>query len=118
MMLENIPVKGYRPNLLITLFYGVIAISMWSNMHFWVLLLCACVLLVRLSLYFGHNKHAPNKRTVDLLAVLSAIALLTTSGDLAMLPIMINLLVLACSLKLMLITLRRDFYQLIICGTF
>ncbi|MEG3768506.1 DUF3488 and transglutaminase-like domain-containing protein [Alteromonas sp. 14N.309.X.WAT.G.H12] len=118
MMLEHIPVKGYRPSLLITLFYGVIATSMWSNMHFWVLLLCGCVLLVRLSLYFGQNKHAPNKRTVNLLAVLSAIALLTTSGDLPLLPIMINLLVLACSLKLMLIALRRDFYQLIICGTF
>ncbi|MBU2978889.1 DUF3488 and transglutaminase-like domain-containing protein [Alteromonas sp. C1M14] len=118
MMMENIPVKGYLPTILIALFYGVIALSMGSNVHFWVLLLCGCVLFVRLSLYFGHNKHTPKKRTVNLLAVLSAIALLTTSGDLGLLPIMINLLILACSLKLMLIAYRRDFYQLIICATF
>ena len=118
MMHARLPVARYLPGFLIAIFYAVISASLVADTHFWILLLCFCACVVRFFLYLGWYNHAPGKRTINLLALLASVALITTSDDMDILHIMVNLLLLACSLKLMLLNRRRDFYQVIISGVF
>ncbi|MBU3022595.1 DUF3488 and transglutaminase-like domain-containing protein [Aestuariibacter sp. A3R04] len=118
MMHARLPVASYLPSLLIAIFYAVISVSLVADTHFWILLLCLCACVVRLFLYLGWYNHAPGKRTVNLLALLASVTLITTSENMDVLHIMVNLLLLACSLKLILLHRRRDFYQLVISGVF
>lgn len=118
MMSPTLPVAGNRESLLISLFFLAISISLFGQIHLWVLLLCVCAAVVRLCLYSGLYNHMPGKRMVNLLALLAGVALVTTSEGTDFLRIMINLLLMACSLKLMLLSKRRDFFQLFICGIF
>ncbi|RDV27564.1 DUF3488 domain-containing protein [Alteromonas aestuariivivens] len=114
----RLPIAGNRNSLIIALVFAVLSISLYSPLMLWVLLLALCAVTVRVALYLGWYHHAPNHRTVNLLAILSASTLAWFSSELGFLLSMVNLLVMACSLKLMLLKNRRDFLQLFICGLF
>lgn len=73
---------------------------------------------MRVSLNLGLQKHAPSLRTINLLAVLCGLVLAYFSWHLGALLAMINLLMMACALKLMLLRGNRDFYQLIASAIF
>lgn len=115
---KRLPIAGYSASLFMSLFFIAITLSLWTPLLVWVTLLCVCGLIVRVALYLGWYRHAPSVRTVNLLAVLSALALAWFSIDLGLLNSMVNLLVLSCSLKLLMLTRTKDMLQLFAAGLF
>jgi transglutaminase-like putative cysteine protease len=63
--------------------------------------------------YLGWYQQFPSKTTINLLAILSSLALAWFSPTLGLLLSMINLIVVAGALKLMLLGTRKDFLQLV-----
>ncbi|QJR79681.1 DUF3488 domain-containing transglutaminase family protein [Alteromonas pelagimontana] len=114
----RLPIAGHRASLIIALFFAAVSLGLFSSLMLWVLLLMLCAVMVRISLYIGKYRHAPKSLTVNLLAVLCAITLAWFTPQLGLLLAMVNLLVMACALKLMLLTRRRDFLHLFGCGLF
>ncbi|NMH58793.1 transglutaminaseTgpA domain-containing protein [Alteromonas ponticola] len=114
----RLPIAGHTASLCIAVLISVLSLSLLEPLMVWVILLTLCTLFVRISLYLGWYQNAPNQRTINLLAVLSSLALAWFSLNLGLLFSMINLLVVACSLKLITLSKRRDFLQLFACGLF
>lgn len=104
-------VNSELPYLLISLSFGVLILSLSEALLSWVLLLSGCAVLIRLAAFAKHRSQA-SMRTINLLAVLSLFALAWFGLSIGLLNSMINLLAIACSLKLMLIQQRRDFHLL------
>ncbi len=103
--------------LILTGTFLFVSISLLEPVMSWILVLVVCAVVMRTALYLQLQKHAPSIRTLNLLALLSAIVLAYFSIQLGVLLGMVNLLVLACSLKLMLLRTNRDYYQLVTsCG--
>lgn len=104
-------------HLFLTIVFFVASFSLLEPVMSWILILVVCATVMRVALYLELHKHAPSIRTLNLLALLSAIVLAYFSWQLGILLGMLNLLVLACSLKLMLLRTDKDYYQLITsCG--
>lgn len=104
-------------HLLLTLVFFIVSFSLLEPVMSWILILVICATVMRTALYLELHKHAPSIRTLNLLALLSAIVLAYFSWQLGILLGMLNLLVLACSLKLMLLRSDKDYFQLITsCG--
>lgn len=114
----NVPIAKHQASLLIACTLGGIGLSLFSPLMLWVLVLCLCAVTVRLLLFLGWYPHPPETRTVNLLAILSVLALAWFSFQQGLLLIMVNLLVTACSLKLMVLRQQRDFLQLFLCLVF
>lgn len=108
----RLPIAGHRASLILAIVFFVVSLSLFTPLQIWVLILSGCAALVRVALYLGWYNHAPSSRTVNLLALLSGVTLAWFSLDLGLLLSMINLLVMACSLKLMLMTRKKDFLQM------
>ena len=108
----RLPIAGHRASLILAVLFFVVSISLYSPLQIWVLILSGCAALVRVALYLGWYNHAPSSRTVNLLALLSGVTLAWFSQELGLLLSMINLLVMACSLKLMLMSRKKDFLQM------
>lgn len=103
--------------LILTGTFLFVSISLLEPVMSWILVLVVCAVVMRTALYLQLQKHAPSIRTLNLLALLSAIVLAYFSIQLGVLLGMLNLLVLACSLKLMLLRTNKDYYQLVTsCG--
>lgn len=100
-------------HLLLTATLLVASLSLLEPLMGWILILVICSVVMRLALYLQLQKHLPTVRTLNLLALLSAIVLAWFSFQLGLLRAMLNLLVLACSLKLMVMRSTRDYYQLV-----
>jgi len=99
------------PYLLISLSFGVLILSLFEALLSWVLVLSGCAVFIRVAAFAKHGSQA-SMRTINLLAVLSLFALAWFGLSIGLLNSMINLLAIACSLKLMLIQNRRDFHLL------
>ncbi len=115
---KRLPIAGYKASLFMALFLMMVSLSLWSPLLIWVILLCLCTVTVRVALYLGLYRHAPSTRTVNLLAVLSAVALAWFSLELGLLKSMVNLLVMSCSLKLLMLSRTKDSLQLFAAGLF
>ncbi|WP_353370720.1 DUF3488 and transglutaminase-like domain-containing protein [Aliiglaciecola sp. NS0011-25] len=105
-------------HIILTMVFLCISLSLLEPVMGWILILVVCAVVMRSALYLELHKHAPSVRTLNLLALLSAIVLAYFSFQLGVLLGMINLLVLACSLKLMQLRSMKDYYQLITCCGF
>lgn len=92
----------------------LLSISLFDTVLTWILLLVACATVIRVAIFFGYYKHLPSIRTLNLLAVLSVLGLIYSGLDGGVLLGMVNLLFLACALKLMQVRSRKDVYQLVI----
>ncbi len=114
----RLPIAGHTASACIAIFITILSLSLFEPLMIWVLMLTLCTLFVRISLFLGWYQHTPSQRTINLLAILSSLALVWFSFDLGLLLSMINLLVIACSLKLITLSKRRDFLQLFACGLF
>lgn len=79
----------------------------------WIQILVVCAVIMRAAIFWGMHKHAPSLRTINLLAILCGLVLAYFSWHLGALLAMVNLLMMACALKLMLLRGNRDYYQLI-----
>ncbi|MEW9798246.1 transglutaminase TgpA family protein [Alteromonas sp. CYL-A6] len=108
----RLPIAGHKASLCIAILFALLSLSLMTPLLLWVLLLAGCAVLVRVALFCGWYQSAPSVRTVNLLAVLCALALAWFSTGLGLLLSMINLLVMACALKLMMMSRRQDFLQL------
>lgn len=83
----------------------------------WVIVLSGCAVVVRLAgLQPSYN--LPTSRTVNLLAILAVFALTWFGFSIGLLDSMINLLTVACALKVMLVDEKRDFHLLICASLF
>ncbi|MFT6988138.1 MAG: transglutaminase-like putative cysteine protease [Paraglaciecola sp.] len=91
-----------------------VSFSLFSSVLTWVLLLVACGAVIRGAIYLNHYKHLPSIRTLNLLAVLSILGLIYSALSAGLLFGMVNLLILACALKLMQMRSQKDVYQLVI----
>jgi transglutaminase-like putative cysteine protease len=105
-------------HLLLALALMSISLSLYTPVMGWIQILVICSVIMRVSLNLGLQKHAPSLRTINLLAVLSGLVLAYFSWHLGALLAMINLLMMACALKLMLLRGNRDYYQLIASAVF
>ncbi|MBU3006048.1 transglutaminaseTgpA domain-containing protein [Paraglaciecola arctica] len=100
--------------LLIAATLVLISFSLFSTVLTWILLLVTCGTVIRGAIYFKYYKHLPSIRTLNLLALLSILGLIYSALNAGLLFGMVNLLVLACALKLMQMRSQKDVYQLII----
>jgi transglutaminase-like putative cysteine protease len=91
-----------------------VSFSLFASVLTWVLLLVACGTVIRGAIYLNHYKHLPSIRTLNLLAVLSILGLIYSALSTGLLFGMVNLLILACALKLMQMRSQKDVYQLVI----
>ncbi|MDO6567418.1 DUF3488 and transglutaminase-like domain-containing protein [Alteromonas sp. 1_MG-2023] len=107
-----------RANMLLATCFIVLTLSLITPLLTWVVLIAICAVIMQSALYFGWQENNPSSRTVNLLAVLALIALGWFGLSIGLLNSMINLLVLACALKLMLLSQTRDFLQLFCCCLF
>ncbi|MDO6578966.1 DUF3488 and transglutaminase-like domain-containing protein [Alteromonas stellipolaris] len=101
-----------KANMLLATCFMVLTLSLLTPLLTWVILLAICAVIMQSALYFRWQEYNPSSRTVNLLAVLSLIALGWFGSSIGLLNSMINLLVIACSLKLMLLSRTKDFLQL------
>lgn len=108
----RLPIAGHKASMTIAVLFALITLSLTAPVMLWVMLLAGCAVIVRIALYLGWYHSAPSVRTINLLAVLCAIALAWFGMSLGLLLSMVNLLVMACALKLMIMTKRTDFLQL------
>lgn len=106
--------KGGFSEMLLTLVLVLVSVSLFETVLSWILLLLACATTIRVAIYFNFHKHLPTIRTLNLLAALSALGLIYSGLSLDMLIAMVNLLILACTLKLMQVRSQKDIYQLVI----
>ncbi|MDY6976843.1 MAG: transglutaminaseTgpA domain-containing protein [Pseudomonadota bacterium] len=98
--------------LLLCTAFSLILSTLTSPLMIWVLMLSGCAVVVRVAgLSTLHN--LPTSRTVNLLAVLAVFALSWFGFSVGLLDSMINLLTIACALKIMLVKNERDFHLLI-----
>lgn len=100
--------------LLLSAVLVLVSFSLFSSVLTWVLLLVVCGAVIRCAIYFNHYKHLPSIRTLNLLAMLSILGLVYSALSAGLLFGMINLLLLACALKLMQMRSQKDVYQLVI----
>ncbi|MEP7703590.1 DUF3488 and transglutaminase-like domain-containing protein [Paraglaciecola sp. 25GB23A] len=89
-------------------------LSLFDTVIEWISLLVLCSVVIRCAIFFAYQKHIPTTRTLNLLALLSIVGLIYSAWPLGLLIAMINLLVLACALKLMQVRTQRDVYQLVV----
>jgi len=92
----------------------LVSFSLFSSVLIWILLLVVCGAVIRGAIYFNYYKHLPSIRTLNLLAVLSILGLIYAALSAGLLFAMVNLLILACALKLMQMRSQKDVYQLVI----
>lgn len=100
-------------HLLLMLVLFICSFTLIAPLETWILLIVCCAAVIRFSLFMNWQKHQISLRTLNLLAILSAIVLATFGWQLGLLLGMLNLLVLASSLKLMLLASRQDYFQLV-----
>ena len=100
-------------HLLLALAFLISSLSLIDPVMLWIELIALCAVTVRLSLFFGRQQRLPSHRTVNLLAVLSALTLAYFGFELGLLLSMLNLLVLATALKLMSLNNNKDYFRLV-----
>jgi transglutaminase-like putative cysteine protease len=91
-----------------------VSLSLFTLVLTWILLLVACGAVIRATIYCNYYKHLPSVRTLNFLAMLSVLGLIYTALSGGLLFGMVNLLILACALKLMQMRSQKDVYQLVI----
>lgn len=89
-----------------------VSLSLFDTLLIWIMLLVGCGAVIRAAIYFNFYKHLPSIRTLNLLAALSVLGLIFSGLSSGLLFGMINLLILACALKLMQMRHQKDVYQL------
>ncbi|MCY7296979.1 transglutaminase family protein [Alteromonas sp. a30] len=107
-----------RAHLFLSLSLLIITFTLGEPLLLWVQILMACAVAMRLFLFFNVHKHLPSIRTINLLAVLSAIGLAYSGWHLGLLLGMINLLAMGCALKLMTMRRYQDYFGLIVATFF
>jgi transglutaminase-like putative cysteine protease len=100
--------------LLLSVILVCVSFSLFSSVLTWILLLVACGAVIRCAIYLNYYKHLPSIRTLNLLAILSILGLIYSALSAGLLFGMVNLLILACALKLMKMRSQKDVYQMVI----
>lgn len=99
--------------LMLCIAFSLILFSLTAPLMTWVIMLGGCAVTVRAAGLSALNS-LPTSRTVNLLAILAVFALSWFGFSVGLLDSMINLLTVACALKIMLVEKKRDFH-LIVC---
>ncbi|MBT0587312.1 transglutaminase family protein [Alteromonas oceanisediminis] len=100
--------------LLLSMAYAILVASMTTPVMIWIVILAACACVVRISFYLRWQTAPLRMRTINLLAILGALALAWFSLSIGLLLSMVNLLVMACAFKLMHIAHEKDVKQLFV----
>ena len=103
--------------LLLCTAFSFLLVSLTAPLMTWVLVLGGCAIIVRIA-GLRATYSLPTARTVNLLAVLAVFALTWFGFSIGLLDSMINLLTVACALKVMLVEKKRDFHLLICASLF
>jgi transglutaminase-like putative cysteine protease len=100
--------------LLLAMILVFVSFSLFTSILIWILLLVACATVIRGAIYYNYYKPLPSIRTLNLLALLSILGLIYSALSTGLLFAMVNLLILACALKMMQMRSQKDVYQLVI----
>jgi transglutaminase-like putative cysteine protease len=98
--------------LMLCIAFSFILFTLTAPLMTWVIMLSGCAVIVRMAGLSTLNS-LPTTRTVNLLAILAVFALSWFGFSVGLLDSMINLLTVACALKIMLVEKKRDFHLLI-----
>lgn len=98
--------------LLLAIAFGILTISLFTPVLTWITILAMCATCVRVYVFWRRPTQTLTMRTINLLAVLAALALAWFSLSIGLLLTMVNLLVMACAFKLLKINRRKDLGQL------
>ena len=98
--------------LLLAIAFGILTITLFTPVLIWITILAVCATCVRIYVFWKEPTHTLTMRTINLLAVLAALALAWFSLSIGLLLTMVNLLVMACAFKLLKINRRKDLGQL------
>lgn len=107
-----IPLAKHKAGILLAISFFILVAGLYEQLMAWVVVLNFCAVTVRASLFLGWYKHIPEVRTINLLSILTAIALAWLGIEQGLLNSMVNLLACACSLKLMIMRQQKDYLQL------
>jgi transglutaminase-like putative cysteine protease len=94
--------------LLITVLFSAVCMTLFASIDLFILFIAVMALSMRVLLYFGKYQHVPNTLFINLVAIISGGYLVYASMELPLLRTMINLLVLASSLKIMVLNTQKD----------
>jgi len=98
--------------LLLCVAFSFLLVTLTAPLMTWVITLGGCAVIVRVT-GLSDIHRLPTHRTVNLLAILAVFALTWFGFSIGLLDSMINLLAVACALKVMLVDTKRDFHLLI-----
>jgi transglutaminase-like putative cysteine protease len=104
--------------LYITIVFSIVCLTLMNSILWSVLGIAITAFVMRMLLYFGHHQHIPNNRTINGLAIVSGGVLVYQSQYLDLISTMINLLMLASSLKIMILNTQKDLQALFLALVF
>lgn len=105
--------KSNTPSLILCLTLPLSAMTLSTEVQWWVMVLLMVSAVGRLFLLAGWQKVELSNRTINLLSLLFALPLLYLGWQLGLLLAMLNLLLIAASLKLLRLGGNKDYFQLI-----
>lgn len=106
-----------KAQLLIGLNFLFLTFSMLSTVMTWVLVLVIISVALQALPFFKVDIHHPSVRTINLFAILCALALAYTTWQAGLMIAMVNLLVMACALKILQMYTTRDYF-IVVCVQF
>lgn len=106
-----------KAQLLIGISFLLLALSMLTTVMTWVLVLVFISVALQALPFFKVDIHHPSVRTINLFAILCALALAYTTWQAGLMIAMINLLVMACALKILQMHTTRDYF-IVVCVQF
>ncbi|MCP3427639.1 transglutaminaseTgpA domain-containing protein [Opacimonas viscosa] len=100
--------------LLITLCFTILIATLYEAISIWILLPSVLAVILRFLLYLGLYQHVPSATMLNIIAVLAGGFLIYASTKMALLETMINMLVLASSLKIMVLHTQKDLQAILL----
>ena len=100
--------------LLITVCFTILTATLYDAISIWILLPSVLAVIMRFFLYLGLYQHVPSATAINIIAVLAGGFLIYASINMALLETMINMLVLASSLKIMVLHTQKDLQAILL----
>ncbi len=100
-------------HLLLSVALLLASIALFQPLMLWIWVLVLLAVGMRITLFYDWHGNLPSIRTINLFAVLCALLLAYTGIQIGLLLAMVNLLVMACALKLMQMRTVRDYFMLV-----
>lgn len=92
----------------LTIAFCLVTSSLYQHITIWIMAISLIAVIMRFFLYLGLYQHVPGTRLINLIGIVSGIALIVMSREMSLLNAMINLLIMASALKIMILHTQKD----------